>query len=77
MVHQGEPNPVTRLAAQIPGIDSKAWDVGKYFASPTELVNADANDWVQVPWTDRKGKVKHFGRESARAIVAWMRGELR
>lgn len=75
MLHQGEPNAVTMLASQIPGIDAKAWDVGKHFSSPEQMVLADERDWRRVAWTDRKGNVKHFGMESARKIVAWLRGE--
>jgi hypothetical protein len=64
-------------AAQIPGLDAKAWDVGKYFESPYHRAAADERDWLAVPWTDRKGTVKHFGKQTARAIVAWIRGEKR
>jgi hypothetical protein len=73
-VHQGEPNPVTLWAAQIPGLDSKAWDIGKYFGSPREMANATAADWTGVPWTDRKGKIKHLGKETAKKIDAWLAG---
>jgi ERCC4-type nuclease len=71
---QGDPNPVTVMAAQIPGIDAKAWDVGKHFASPAAMVMADEREWRRVEWTDRKGNVKHFGKDSAAAIVKWLRG---
>jgi hypothetical protein len=74
LIHQGAPNPVTLWAAQIPGIDAKAWDIGKYFDSPREMANAEPYQWHQVPWTDRKGKVKHFGKETAQAIVDWICG---
>ena len=73
LLMQGEPNAVTLTAAQIPGIDAKAWDVGKYFKSPAEMCEADEYEWRQVPWTDRKGNVKHFGKQTAREIVAWLR----
>lgn len=75
MLHQGEANPVTLLAAQIPGLDAKAWDVGKYFSSPFEMVAASVDDWRRCPWTDRSGNVKHFGKETAREIVAWLKGK--
>ena len=74
-VFNGEPSPVVLMAAQIPGIDAKAWDVGRYFDSPTEMICADESDWRQVPWTDRAGNVKHFGKESAKGIVKWLRGK--
>jgi len=73
-IHQGDPNPVTLLAAQIPGIDAKAWDVGKYFSSPAEMCLADEREWRRLEWTDRKGGVKHFSKQSAAKIVDWLRG---
>lgn len=71
---QGDPNPVTVMAAQIPGIDAKAWCVGKYFKSPTAMVEASEAEWRRCPWTDRKGQVKHFGAGTAKEIVRWLRG---
>jgi hypothetical protein len=73
-LHQGDPNPVTMLAAQIPGLDAKSWDVGKWFKSPYAMIAADVKEWQCVEWTDRSGNVKHFGKETARGIVAWLRG---
>jgi hypothetical protein len=73
-LHQGEPNAVTLLAAQIPGLDATAWDVGKWFRSPFEMIGATAAEWQKVEWTDRSGNTKHFGKERARGIVAWLRG---
>lgn len=75
LMQQGDPNPVTMLAAQIPGIDAKAWDVGKHFKSPYAMISAGVNEWRECPWTDRKGNIKHFGKDTARAIVQWLRGE--
>lgn len=74
-VSHGAPDPVTLMAAQIPGIDAKAWDVSKYFASPEQMCLADVAEWCRVPWTDRKGNVRHFSRESATNIVKWLRGQ--
>jgi hypothetical protein len=74
-IMHGEANPVTLVAAQIPGIDAKAWDVGKHFASVSDMVLATPRDWRRVAWTDLKGNVKHFGAGSATGIVAWLRGE--
>jgi hypothetical protein len=73
-LHQGDPNAVTLIAAQIPGLDAKSWDVGKWFKSPYEMIAADVNEWRKVEWTDRSGNVKHFGKETARQIVGWLRG---
>jgi len=72
-IHQGEPNPVTLVAAQIPGLDAKAWDVGKHFHSPEEMVLADEHEWRQVQWVDRKGEVNHISKQTARKIIAWLR----
>jgi hypothetical protein len=74
-LHQGDPNPVTLVAAQIPGLDAKSWDVGKSFISPREMANAEVEDWQRVTWTDRKGTAKHFGKETAHRIVRWWKGE--
>jgi ERCC4-type nuclease len=73
-LHQGAANAVTMMAAQVPGIDSKAWDIGKHFRSPADMCLADEREWRRVEWTDRKGNVKHFGKETARRIVDWLRG---
>lgn len=73
-LHQGDPDAVTLLAAQIPGLDAKSWDVGKWFRSPYDMIAADVKEWQRVEWTDRSGNVKHFGKDTARGIVAWLRG---
>jgi ERCC4-type nuclease len=73
-IHEGEPNPVTLVAAQIPGIDAKAWDIGKAFRSISDMVNASDSEWRRVPWTDRKGNVKHFGKQTVKEIRAWLTG---
>ena len=74
-IHQGEPNAVTMVAAQCPGLDAKSWDVGRHFGSIDEMARATAADWRQVEWTDRSGNVKHFGKDMARQIAAWFKGE--
>ena len=71
-VFNGEPNSVVLVAAQIPGIDAKAWDIGKQFDSVAGMCAASERDWQKISWTDRAGNVKHFGKESACAIVAWL-----
>ena len=73
-IHQGEPNPVTLVAAQCPGLDAKSWDVGKYFTSVQQMCNATEQEWRRVTWTDRKGNVKRFGRETARQVSEWLKG---
>ena len=82
-MHQGDPNPVCILAAQIPTIDAVAWDVGKHKSffnqitgkpSPYEMVTADEEEWRRVTWTDRKGNVKRIGKDRAKKIVDWLRG---
>lgn len=75
-LHQGDPNPVTILAAQIPGLDAKAWDVGKHFMCPHDMINATEAEWREVCWTDRKGNIKHFGKDTARDIYNWLRGRV-
>jgi len=74
MIHQGEANAVTMMAAQIPSIDAIAWDIGKHFRSPADMCLATIAQWRRVEWTDRKGNVKHFGKDRANAIVAWLNG---
>jgi hypothetical protein len=73
-VHHGAPNPVTLWAAQIPGLDSKAWDVGKHFTSPYHMATATPEEWSSLWWEDRKGNRKRFGRSTAGAIVDWIQG---
>lgn len=76
-LHQGDPNAVTLLAAQIPGLDAKSWDVGKHFKSPYEMCNATEAEWRRVVWTDRKGTPKRFGKATAHTIWSWLRGYVR
>jgi hypothetical protein len=73
-LHQGAPNIVTLMAAQLPGLDAKAWDVGKHFDSVYDMVNATVAEWLRVEWTDRSGNVKHFGKETAAEIVRSLKG---
>lgn len=74
IVHHGAPPPVVIHAAQIPGIDSKAWDVGEQFASVEEMASADVERWHCTTWTDSAGKTKRFGRGTAQKIVNYLRG---
>jgi len=74
-IHNGAPNLVTLMAAQIPGIDAKAWDIGRHFDCPLSMCLADAAEWRRVAWTDRKGNVKHFGKDTSREIIKALKGE--
>jgi hypothetical protein len=73
-LHQGAPNIVTLMAAQLPGVDAKSWDIGKHFANVYDMVNATVAEWRRVEWTDRSGSVKHFSKETAQNIVRSLRG---
>ena len=74
LVHQGNPNEITQVAAQIPGVDSIAWDIGKHFHSVQEMATASVADWRAVTYTDRAGNVKQFGKKRAEDIRAWFLG---
>lgn len=43
------PNLVEKIAAQLPGIDRKAWDVGKRFSTVDQMINASEKDWMEIP----------------------------
>lgn len=81
-LHHGDPNSVTLFAAQIPGLDAKAWSVGEHpgfrnaegHPSPELMAQADVREWMTVEWTDRKGQVRHFSAQTAAKIVDWLRG---
>jgi ERCC4-type nuclease len=49
MFRSREPGVVEKVAAQLPGIDRRAWDVGKRFKSVAEMVSATEQDWRTVP----------------------------
>ena len=81
----GEAGPVVQVAAQFPGIDSKAWSLGDQFGSIFELVTGRPMDdydyrvllarWQRAGWTDSGGKDKRFGKKSATEIVNWIKGK--
>lgn len=87
IVHAGEPSPVCQVAAQFPGIDSKAWSVAEQYGSVFEMVTGRAmtegevrlltRQWMRTTWTDSGGKTKRFGAGSAKRIVDYLRGEKR
>lgn len=74
-MHSGAPNDVTMVAAQMPGVDAKAWDIGQQFTSPREMANATEERWQQVTWSDRKGNKKRFGKKTAREMNNWWAGK--
>ena len=43
-----QPNLVVRMAAQIEGIEGKAWKVGEYFKSPWEMITGTEDNWRQA-----------------------------
>lgn len=49
-----EPGLIEKIAAQLPGIDRKAWDVGKHFDSVQDMVLADEREWMEI---DGIGKI--------------------
>jgi ERCC4-type nuclease len=40
---------IEKIAAQLPGIDRKAWDVGKHFPSVQSMLMASEKDWQSIP----------------------------
>ena len=55
-----------RVAAQLPGIGNKAWEIGNHFKSGREMGNAGVEEWMKVPGVGRKG---------AQEIVKTWRGD--
>lgn len=49
-----KPRLIELIAAQLPGVDSKAWGIGKHFPTAISMVNATVKDWMQI---DGIGKV--------------------
>lgn len=70
-----EPNLVTKMAAQIPGVDQKAWAVGKKFGSVVEMVGASEEEWVIQGRPKNGRKVTVIGKVLAEKIVRELRGE--
>ncbi len=46
---------VEKVAAQLPGIDRKAYDVGRYFRTVKRLANAEVKEWEKVKGVGKKG----------------------
>lgn len=76
ILHTQDPSLAVLWAAAIPGMDSKAWDIGKQFNSAYDLAIADAERWRQVTWTaNTKDGVadRHISKKRAEEIVAAVR----
>lgn len=69
-----EPSLVTKMAAQIPGVDQKAWMVGKKFSTPVEMVNASEQDWIIGGEPKNGRKVTVIGKVLAKKIVEELHG---
>jgi len=55
LLRRPKANLVTCMAAQIPGLNQKAWEVGKWFKSPMEMVMADEKEWQKIDGIGKKG----------------------
>lgn len=44
-----DPGIVEKIAAQLPGIDRKAWDVARRFKTVDQMVAASEKDWMSIP----------------------------
>ena len=55
-----EPGLMEKIAAQLPGIDRKAWDVGCHFSSIREMILATETEWRKIPG---------IGKTTARNLV--------
>jgi len=56
--------PVERVAAQLPGVDRKAYAFGKWFKSVKDMVDADEKELMEV---------EGIGKIGAKKIHAWLR----
>lgn len=55
-----EPGLVERCAALLPGIDRRAWDVGKRFHSVVDMVRATEKEWREIPGIGRETAHKAY-----------------
>lgn len=69
-----EPSLVVRMAAQIPGMDQKAWAVGKRFRTPAEMVNASEEEWMISGPPKNGRKVTVVGKVLAKRIREELHG---
>ena len=60
-----EAGDVECVAARLPGVDMKAWDVGRRFKSVPELFAASESDWLSIPG---------IGPVTAQRIMAFLHG---
>ena len=63
-----QPTPAVIVAAAVPGVRKKAWEFGKVFECPWDLVNADVTELA---------KVKGFALPSASKMYRWFRDKKR
>lgn len=78
VLHTGTPSLAVLWAAAIPGMDSKAWDVGRQFDSAYDLATAGVDRWRQVTWTANtvNGQAeRRIGKKAAADIVAAVHGK--
>ena len=55
LVKRPKPTLVTKMAAQIPGLDQRAWKVGEFFSTPLEMASADEKTWQEIDGIGKKG----------------------
>lgn len=60
------PGAVEMWASQLPGVDRRAWEVGKVFKTPHELANASVEELMRV---------EGLGKVGAEKIWKWVRGK--
>lgn len=52
-----KPSLAVKIAAQLPGVDQKAWQVGEYFGGVDRMMNASRDDWREaLGIKDKKSK---------------------
>lgn len=70
-----EPSQVTRVASVIPGLDQKAWEVGKVFRTPREMFTAPREKWIIAGKPKNGRKVTVIGEGMMEKIQNWMDGK--
>src|SRR5262245_35665045 len=60
------PNKMVKVAAQIDGIENRAWQAGQYFKTPQELALAGEDEWREALGFKEVGKI-------VKQVVAWWR----
>ncbi|MBV9084020.1 MAG: hypothetical protein JOZ62_15190, partial [Acidobacteriaceae bacterium] len=58
------PGLVAKLAAQLPGIDRKAYDVERHFKTVSAMMSASEKDWQEIPG---------IGKQTAKQVVEILR----